>query len=208
MRITTIDNYVSAFVSYLALQPDNNDINTTIEAAQRFLTDESVVRSEVQPAKAPVTQWLEQAFDEAFANGNSIDSLRLLCEATQAVQPYCPWTPGYDEKVVGSEFKQYFAYATLVGDGGIIPCDYFSAGITLIAPDFFYDWHHHPAIEIYLNLTKNSSWGINKGPMVAKNTGDIIVHPSQVSHAMHCKDAPLLAPWLWAGDVNVPAQMC
>ncbi|MBU3021203.1 dimethylsulfonioproprionate lyase family protein [Aestuariibacter sp. A3R04] len=208
MRNQTIDNYVNTFVSYLGFQPANNDIKATIQAAQRFLADKSLERSTVQPTQAPVTRWLDQALESALAEPHDNDHLLSLCQATQAVLPCCPWTPGYDEKDVGSAFKQYFAYATLVGDGGIIPCSYFSTGITLIAPDFFYDWHHHPAIEIYLNLTPGSMWGINKAPLDEKKLGDIIIHPSQIAHAMHCEKAPILAPWLWAGDVNVPAKMC
>ncbi|MBU2979641.1 dimethylsulfonioproprionate lyase family protein [Alteromonas sp. C1M14] len=209
MRVKAIDEFVASFVLYLQQQPSNADIEKAIHAAERFLSDDSMVRSEeVKPALAPVTRWLTPSLNDAKLAGNSHSHLAPFCQHTEAVLPHCPWTPGYDEAVVGAEFKQHFAYAVLVGDGGIVPCDYFAAGITLIGPDFFYDWHHHPAIEIYMNLTDNSLWGLNNGPLTEKRVGEIITHPSEVSHAMFCKTAPLLAPWLWAGEVNVPAAMC
>ncbi len=209
MRVASIDNYVKSFVSYLQSQPLNDEIEKTILSANRFLLDSNMVASpSVKPGPAPATRWLDEAMAAAEAKASDSPKLILLCEMTKNVFPLCPWTPGYDESEVGTEFKNHFAYATLIGDGGIIPCNYFSAGITLIAPSFFYDWHHHPAIEIYLNLTEQALWGTNKAPMEAREVGEVITHPSYVPHAMFCQESPLLAPWLWEGDVHVRAKMC
>jgi hypothetical protein len=209
MRVAPIDHFVKSFVLYLQSQPLNEDIEKTIATANRFLDDpDMATRSDVDPQSAPVTRWLEQAMTATDEGADTTPALAQFCEMTKLVLPHCPWTPGYNEAEVGSEFKNHFAYATLVGDGGIIPCDYFSAGITLIAPNFFYDWHHHPVIEIYVNLTTHALWGTNKAPMEERALGAVITHPSYFSHAMFCEQAPLLAPWLWAGDVNVPAKMC
>lgn len=209
MRHKSIDQFVSAFITYLRLSPTNKDIETTIAAAHRFLQDKNLeCIDNLTPRSAPVTQWLNSAIANAEVRALGSKPISVFCDSVKRVLDTCSWHPGYDESEVGVEFKNHFAYATLIGDGGIYPCDYFSAGITLIAPTFFYDWHHHPAIEIYINLTENALWGVNKAPMEPQKVGDVITHPSYVSHAMFSEDAPIIAPWLWAGEVGVPAKMC
>jgi len=134
-------------------------------------------------------------------------SIKRMIAACTQVLPFCPWTTGYDKSEADENFFNNFSYATIIGKGGYIDCDYFSCGITLISPDTFYDWHYHPAIEIYLNLTKGSQWGMTEGDLLPKTIGEVITHPSNIPHAMYSKELPLIAPWFWSGDVQVPAKM-
>jgi uncharacterized protein (DUF486 family) len=43
--------------------------------------------------------------------------------------------------------------------------------------------------------------------MKAREIGEVITHPSYVPHAMFYLELPLLAPWLWKGDVHERTKM-
>ncbi|MCH8522906.1 dimethylsulfonioproprionate lyase family protein [Glycocaulis sp.] len=83
----------------------------------------------------------------------------------------------------------------------------FAFGITLIGPQTYYDWHQHPAVETYACLSPESKWGLNHAPLTKRPVGTVILHPSNAPHAMETGEYPLLAPWLWTGNIDSPARM-
>lgn len=198
--------FVSQMGAFLNCNGSGKEVAVAVSALQRFSQEYETSTIDQVCGEQPIKAILDKV--KAPPNQNHSNRLGKLWDATMNVMPYCLWTPGYDEEVVGLDFKNYFSYATLVGPSALIECSYLSAGITLAAPAFFYNWHCHPAIELYVNLTNNAFWGLDKKPLVQKELGDIIVHSSMREHAMFSADAPLLAPWIWVGDVKTPAIMC
>tara|TARA_B100001765_G_C19436203_1_gene307896 strand:- start:124 stop:774 length:651 start_codon:yes stop_codon:yes gene_type:complete len=155
---------------------------------------------------APVREWLGQALSEATKRECDGSTARIL-ESLSIMADDLPWEVGYEGAGITDHFRRNFGYATLVGPGALIESDRFSAGVTMFGPDMFYDWHHHPAHEFYLNLTEGSGWGLDFEALSTRAFGEVIVHPGGRPHAMRSFDQPLLAPWLWCGDVHEPAKM-
>lgn len=169
--------------------------------------DDNLIRRGREPSTAPVTKWLASSLDEAHEWSERLSQTNSggVVEACRIVEPFCPWEVGYGE--ASEEFVDSFAYATIIGPGAYFDCSYFAAGLTLVAPDFLYDWHSHPAIELYINLTDQSCWGLEGTTLSPRNFGDTIVHPSLATHAMRSDSKPLLAPWMWGGDVRTSSEM-
>lgn len=142
------------------------------------------------------------ALDRARAQG-----FGDLAGALDDARDLLPWVRGYPAELTGEAFQRSFAFAELVGSVGPFVAEDFAAGVTLIAPGTFYDWHKHPAVEIYLVLGPDSLWGLDGGAMSARAMGEVVLHPSWATHAMQTGGAPLLAPWFWFGDIAEPARM-
>lgn len=130
-----------------------------------------------------------------------------VATALSGLCPLSPWKTGYLEAETGKEFLRNFAYATFIGPEGPFHSQDFAAGATIMGPNQFYDWHYHPAIEIYAALSPDSKWGVSYERPVPVEPGTVILHPSMVPHAMISGVEPLIAPWVWIGDIETPSKM-
>ena len=74
-----------------------------------------------------------------------------------------------------------------------------AGGFLILGPDTTYPDHHHTAEELYVPLTGGTEWSKGEGPFVARVAGEVIHHPSNVSHAMRTGVEPLVALYLWRG---------
>ncbi|WP_158085769.1 dimethylsulfonioproprionate lyase family protein [Henriciella aquimarina] len=148
-----------------------------------------------------ISRYLDQAFGWAASHG--FDD---IVDPLEQIKAQIPWTPGYSDPELGEAFAENFAYAEIVGPGGLLRTNDYSAGLTLFAPGTLYEWHNHPAVELYLVLCQGSTWALHQPPFEAKAPGEVVLHPSNAEHAMTSGDQPFLAPWLWLGDVQSAAQ--
>ncbi len=115
-----------------------------------------------------------------------------------------PWrqNPTYtDESFLGR-----YAYCELVGPTGLAPHAKVSIGLLHLAPGAFYPSHAHPAEEAYHLLAGSSEWQSGAGVMTRRSPGDRMEHPSGVSHAMRAGTTPMLALYVWRGDLVTPAR--
>ncbi|MBR9805966.1 MAG: hypothetical protein GYB49_01920 [Alphaproteobacteria bacterium] len=157
----------------------------------------------LSPRTLPVVDtWFEAALDLSAAEG-----FGKTATALRNVKDRLYWDSIYPIEDVGEDFDAYCAFAELVGPNAPVRAEGYSAGLTLIAPDFLYNWHTHPASEIYMILTPQSLWALNDGPFMAKSAGDVVYHASGAPHAMKTQGHVLLAPWIWTGDIATEPQM-
>ena len=114
-----------------------------------------------------------------------------------------PWrqNPTYTDE----SFLRRYAYCELLGPTGLIPHAKVSAGLLYLAPGTFYPPHAHPAEEAYHLLAGASDWQAGAGVMTRRSPGDRMEHPSGVSHAMRSGTTPMLALYVWRGDLFTPA---
>lgn len=116
-----------------------------------------------------------------------------------------PWrqNPTYTDE----SFLSRYVYCELVGPTGLVSHAKVSVGLLYLAPGTFYPPHAHPAEEAYHLLAGASEWQAGAGLMTRRSPGDRMEHPSGVSHAMRSGTTPMLALYVWRGDLITPARL-
>jgi dimethlysulfoniopropionate lyase len=79
-------------------------------------------------------------------------------------------------------------------------------GVLLLGPATHYPRHAHPAVEAYYTLTEGDWWR-DPGPWHHEPAARAIHHAPMVAHAMRAGGAPLLALYLWRGDLGTHARL-
>lgn len=77
----------------------------------------------------------------------------------------------------------------------------------LLGPGTHYPAHAHPATEVYVTLTADGEWWREPGPWRREAVGAAIHHAPNVPHAMRAGPAPLLALYVWRGDLGSYARL-
>jgi hypothetical protein len=109
------------------------------------------------------------------------------------------WGQTYSAADFGRDFIDNYGWIELFGTRGHFVNDRVAAGFLILGPGIIYPDHHHVAEELYVPLTGGAEWRKGKGGFVARSAGEIIHHPSDVSHAMRTGAEPLVAFYLWRG---------
>jgi quercetin dioxygenase-like cupin family protein len=79
--------------------------------------------------------------------------------------------------------------------------------VLLLGPDAHYPLHAHPATEVYYTLTPGGEWWRGDGPWRTERPGTLIHHAPNVRHATRAGASPLLAIYLWSGELATHARL-
>jgi mannose-6-phosphate isomerase-like protein (cupin superfamily) len=109
------------------------------------------------------------------------------------------WGQTYTAADFGQHFIDNYGWLELIGTRGHFVSDEIAAGFLILGPGVHYPDHHHVAEEIYIPLAGEAEWRKGEGQFVRRQPGEVIHHPSNVSHAMRTGSEPLLALYLWRG---------
>lgn len=131
-----------------------------------------------------------------------------LSATIQDLAPDLSWTYSYPKDPQRPNLGQRIAFADVLGRGGLAPIDHVLVGLTLIAPNTLYPLHRHPAVELYLVVSGTARWQAGSDPLADRRPGSLILHPSGVPHATEAGAEPLLAVYLWRGDLASPSVFC
>ena len=146
------------------------------------------------------------AFDEDAhaADAGGIALARVL-RGVAAAAHQLSWrqNPNYAD----ADFLARYAYCELVGLAGHAYCSSLSAGLLYLAAETFYAPHAHPAEEAYHLLSGDSRWQQGDAPACWLAPGARVLHPSGVAHSMHSGAQPMLALYLWRGDLGSAARL-
>ncbi len=107
-------------------------------------------------------------------------------------------------------FLTNYAYTELVGPSGLVVHPTVSIGLLYLAPETNYPAHSHPAEESYHLLAGESEWHTEPEPIATQSLrqpGDRMEHPSWISHSMQTGAAPMLALYIWRGELDTPARL-
>lgn len=74
-----------------------------------------------------------------------------------------------------------------------------SSGFVLLGADTTYPEHWHKAEELYFPISGTGEWFHEDHGWQTKSPGDMIVHASNVKHAMRTIGEPLLLLYIWRG---------
>ncbi|HEY3064966.1 MAG TPA: dimethylsulfonioproprionate lyase family protein [Methylomirabilota bacterium] len=158
---------------------------------------------------------LHSALADAATNAvapNAAGALSLVAEL-DAFSLALAWTqnPNYRRRPPDPSFLDNYGYAVIAGPADGPPAlavhPHLALGVLLLGPHAHYPIHAHPATEVYYTLTPGGEWWRDDGPWRAEPAGTAIHHPPNVRHATRAGASPLLAVYLWSGDLATHARL-
>ena len=158
--------------------------------------------------RLPVCRFWDSAMETAArgAAHSLVPALRLL-------GPTLSWAqnPNYRRHPPGQEFLDNYGYAVIVGPADGPPAlavdPRLALGVLLLGPGTHYPLHDHPAVEIYVTLTPGGEWWRRAGPWRGEPPATVMYHAPNVRHATRARVSPLLAVYLWCGDLATYARL-
>ena len=126
-----------------------------------------------------------------------------------ALEPSLRWVqnPNYVASPPDPSFLENYGYTVLAGPGGLIETRALALGLLLLGPGTHYPTHRHPAVEIYVVASGESEWRMGEEPWRRRPVGDVIRHEPMISHATRALVEPLLAVYVWRGDLDTHARI-
>lgn len=145
---------------------------------------------------------------------------RALASAPVAVRPLLAalgpsliWTrnPNYRGRP-NPRFLANYGYGVMLGPADrrarpLVDDASSSMGLLMLGPDVVYPRHRHPAEEIYIPLAGTGWWQRGDTPWRRVPPGIAIHHPPHMPHATRTGGAPLVALYLWHGDIATHARL-
>ena len=141
------------------------------------------------------------------------DVPRALVAALGTLGPSLSWAqnPNYRRRPPDATFLDNYGYAVIAGpvDGppALVVEPRLALGVLLLGPGAHYPLHAHPAVEIYYTLTRDGEWWRDDGPWRQEPPGALIHHAPNARHATRAGASPLLAIYLWRGDLATHATL-
>ena len=118
-----------------------------------------------------------------------------------AFAPELPWLPAF--RSPESDFFGDYTFCEIVGPEAPCQSGVIRFGLYLQTPETDYPMHHHAAIEHYCVLSGEADWQRGENAYLSQPPGQHIKHDSFEWHAMKTFAEPLLAMWLWTGDIDI-----
>lgn len=145
------------------------------------------------PKSLACLRHLDRAASVASPGEKPLLSLLAACR-----QQFC-WGQTYTAEDFDQRFLDNYGWMELIGTRGHFENDAIAAGFLVLGPDILYPDHRHIAEELYVPLTGGTEWRKGEGSFIARAAGEVIHHPSNVTHAMRTGAEPLVALYLWRG---------
>jgi len=168
-----------------------------------FLADWPAMPSSraVEPATLPVLRCL------ATITGGVPRVAPELIEALLRSAATLAWRQTYTALELSADFLENYAYTEILGLNGPRYSDRLASGFLLLGPDTLYPRHRHAAEEIYLPLIGTAEWQQGDTVWRSHAAGTVIHHRSEEPHAMRTRAEPLLALYLWRGDLAQKSRL-
>jgi hypothetical protein len=115
--------------------------------------------------------------------------------------------PNYVASPPDPDFLGNYGYVVLAGPGGLVEYDRLALGFLVLGPQTHYPTHRHPAVEIYVVAAGEAEWRKGEDPWRIEPEGSVIRHETMMPHATRTLAGPLLAIYLWRGDLKTHARI-
>jgi Dimethlysulfonioproprionate lyase len=171
----------------------------------------SIDRSSAALDRAPERLAVCRFWEPSLRTATGVSA--ALLDALATLGPSLSWTqnPNYRRRPPDATFLDNYGYAVIAGPPSGPPALAIDArlalGVLLLGPYTHYPLHAHPAVEIYYTLTPGGEWWRGDGPWRREAPGSMILHAPSVRHATRAGSDPLLAIYLWRGDLATHARL-
>ncbi|QWC49712.1 dimethylsulfonioproprionate lyase family protein [Pectobacterium atrosepticum] len=149
----------------------------------------------------PAVDYLEQTLKIGETLGD-----REICSMIRLLAPELSWNFDYTPHPEFPYLDEKVAFTQFVGPDDLWVSSHLAIGLTLIAPETHYPAHCHPATEIYLPLAGTGLWSMGNEDYFPRKPGELIFHPSGITHATQAQEEPMLALYIWHGDICSPSE--
>jgi len=124
-----------------------------------------------------------------------------LVAALLDIEPIISWNAL--PELYGESLDPDQAFGMVVGNwASPLSAPNYGFGLLLMGPNTTYPTHHHAAREVYFILSGTAHWKRGDEPWIQRAPGSVIYHPSNVPHATHTDEDPLLAVAMWISDLD------
>lgn len=161
---------------------------------------EKNTRTSPPAAHLPVVNFFEPALKIGDVSGD-----REICSMLRRLTPALSWNFEYAPHPDFPYLDKKIAFTQFVGPEDRWISSQLAIGLTLIAPETHYPAHCHPATEIYLPLSGTGLWAMGNAGRFPRQPGELILHRSGVPHATWAQEDPVLALYIWHGDIHSPS---
>ena len=141
------------------------------------------------PTRLPVLRHLPQAMGVTAPETEALAA--LLIAAVGALE----WRQSHTEAELGRKFIENYGWTE------ILRADRLACGFLVLGPRTEYPTHRQAPEEICIPLAGTAFWQRGNRPFAPRPPGMVIHHPSWLPHAMRTSDEPLLALYVWRGDL-------
>ena len=155
----------------------------------------------VHAAALRVLRWLPDIAGDtgAFAT----DLVAAVCRAA----PSLAWCQTYTARDLDAAFLDNYGWSEILGGCGPLASERLACGFLILGPATHYPGHHHEAEEIYLPLSGTAAWQQGDAVWREHAPGTPIHHAGNEPHSMRTGAAPLLALYLWRGNLAQKARL-
>ncbi|MBV8741569.1 MAG: hypothetical protein JOZ12_07260 [Sinobacteraceae bacterium] len=153
------------------------------------------------PATLPVLGWL------AGMPGRAVPVTAPLVRALESTATQLRWSQTYRLPEVPESFLQNYGWAEVIGLTGPVPGERLAAGFLMLGPHTHYPSHHHMAEELYVPLAGRALWQQGSRLWTERAPGELVHHHADELHAMRTTEQPLLALYVWRGNLQQRAQL-
>lgn len=154
---------------------------------------DDLIRAERPAAPVPAAALLD---DPAL---NAPSPTRPLRDAFTHAAERLEWQQTYSEAEVGTDFLNRYGFVEIYGPNGHFNSEKARAYLAYWGPGLCYDWHHHPAEELYFVLAGEAQFHLHDQPTRTLGPGDSQMHTANQPHAMTTQSTPVLCYILWRG---------
>jgi len=165
---------------------------TAFEALSSQIDSVPRDKAEQPPASCPTA---EKCLQDAIAAIPPDHGLGAIASAAAVRSPWEEASRGVPEFFAGG-----YASAKLADETPPASDDPIRMGLLLQRAEIAYPGHAHDAEEFYFILSGEAHWRIDTQEFTTR-PGDLIHHTPCAIHAMETADAPLLALWIWRGEL-------
>ena len=170
------------------------DSNTTaFEALSVQVDNVPRTKTEKSPSTCPTA---DACLEGALAAIRPDHGLRTSASIAAVHAPWQEASRGVPEFFAGG-----YAYANLADEAPPASDDPVRMGLLLQRAEIAYPGHAHDAEEFYFILRGEAHWRVDTQEFTAR-PGDLIHHTPCALHAMETTDTPLLALWVWRGELT------
>ncbi len=136
---------------------------------------------------------------QSAVSHKAIDGINALLNAL----PFLEWfDPSEAFANMASDKSSGMMPVEVLGPDGMIDHPTIRIGLYVQDPNFFYPARRHPAEESYIMIAGEGFWSAEGQELSKRALGEVIFHPSNISHANETRDVPMVAFWRWSGDID------
>ena len=155
----------------------------------------------VQAAALPVLRWLPDIAGDSAAFG--MDLVAAVCRAAASLA----WRQTYTARDLDAAFLDNYGWSEILGGSGPLASERLACGFLILGPATHYPRHRHEAEEIYLPLSGTAAWQQGDAVWREHAPGTLIHHAGNEPHSMRTGTGPLLALYLWHGNLAQKARL-